>query len=83
VPQRQGEDGRLSLQALSITDLPEHADVWEKVARKLRSGEMPPSTVRARPDAKQAEAFAVFVETTLDRAAGLPAQSRPRAGAPA
>ena len=66
----------LSLQGLSTTDLPEHADVWEKVARKLRSGEMPPSTVRARPDAKQAEAFAVFVETTLDRAAA----SRPNPG---
>ena len=32
--------------------MPEHADVWEKVARKLRSGEMPPSTVRSRPDAE-------------------------------
>src|SRR5262245_49851888 len=65
----RAKTGGLSLQALSITNLPEHAEVWEKVARKLRSGEMPPSTVRSRPDAKQAEAFAVFVETTLDRAA--------------
>jgi len=61
--------GGLSLQALTLADLPEHAAVWEKVARKLRSGEMPPSTVRSRPDAKQAEAFAAFLETTLDRAA--------------
>ncbi len=37
---------------------------------------MPPSTVRSRPDAKQAEAFAVFVETTLDRAAA----ARPNPG---
>jgi cytochrome c553 len=65
----KAKTGGLSLQTLSITNLPEHADVWEKVARKLRSGEMPPSTVRSRPDAKQAEAFAVFVETTLDRVA--------------
>src|SRR5262245_44465225 len=72
----RAKTGGLSLQALSITDLPEHAEVWEKVARKLRSGEMPPSTVRSRPDAKQAEAFAVFVETTLDRAA----DSRPNPG---
>ena len=77
----RAKTGGLSLQALSTTDLPEHADVWEKVARKLRSGEMPPSTVRSRPDAKQAEAFAVFVETTLDRAAASRAESRPRAGA--
>jgi Protein of unknown function (DUF1592)/Protein of unknown function (DUF1588)/Protein of unknown function (DUF1587)/Protein of unknown function (DUF1585)/Protein of unknown function (DUF1595)/Planctomycete cytochrome C len=67
----RAKTGGLSLQGLSTTDLPEHADVWEKVARKLRSGEMPPSTVRSRPDAKQAEAFAGFVETTLDRAAAL------------
>jgi hypothetical protein len=72
----RAKTGGLSLQALSVTNLPEHAEVWEKVARKLRSGEMPPSTVRSRPDAKQAEAFAVFVETTLDRAAA----SRPNPG---
>jgi len=72
----RAKTGGLSLQGLSTTDLPEHADVWERVARKLRSGEMPPSTVRSRPDAKQAEAFAVFVETTLDRAAA----TRPNPG---
>jgi len=72
----RAKTGGLSLQTLSIANLPEHADVWEKVARKLRSGEMPPSTVRSRPDAKQAEAFAVFVETTLDRAAA----ARPNPG---
>jgi len=72
----RAKTGGLSLQTLSITNLPEHGEVWEKVARKLRSGEMPPSTVRSRPDAKQAEAFAVFVETTLDRAAA----ARPNPG---
>jgi cytochrome c551/c552 len=36
----------LSLQTLDLTDVPAHAEVSEKVARKLRSGEMPPSTVR-------------------------------------
>ena len=39
----------LSLQTLDLADVPAHGEVWEKVARKLRSGEMPPSTVRARP----------------------------------
>jgi mono/diheme cytochrome c family protein len=72
----RAKTGGLSLQTLSIANLPEHGEVWEKVARKLRSGEMPPSTVRSRPDAKQAEAFAVFVETTLDRAAA----ARPNPG---
>src|SRR5437773_6984711 len=59
----------LSLQSLTLANVPEHADVWEKVARKLRSGEMPPATVRSRPDARIAGELATYVETTLDRAA--------------
>jgi len=59
----------LSLQALDPANAPEHADVWEKVARKLRSGEMPPSTVRARPDARAAGELATYLERTLDAAA--------------
>jgi mono/diheme cytochrome c family protein len=59
----------LSLQSLDVTNVPEHAPIWEKVARKLRSGEMPPSNVRARPDAQLAGAFATYLQTTLDREA--------------
>src|SRR5438128_3598615 len=44
------ETAGLSLETLELANVPEHADVWEKVARKLRSGEMPPATVRSRPD---------------------------------
>jgi Protein of unknown function (DUF1592)/Protein of unknown function (DUF1588)/Protein of unknown function (DUF1585)/Protein of unknown function (DUF1587)/Protein of unknown function (DUF1595)/Planctomycete cytochrome C len=59
----------LSLQNLGLSDVPQHADVWEKVARKLRSGEMPPQTVRSRPTTEIATAFAASLEATLDRAA--------------
>ena len=59
----------LSLQGLDLATVPEHAAVWEKVARKLRSGEMPPSTVRSRPDARIAAALVAYLETALDRAA--------------
>jgi mono/diheme cytochrome c family protein len=59
----------LSLQSIGLENVPEHADVWEKVARKLRSGEMPPATVRARPDSQTAGALLTYLETTLDRAA--------------
>jgi cytochrome c553 len=59
----------LSLQALDVANATEHAEVWEKVARKLRSGEMPPSTVRSRPDARVAAELATYLEHTLDRAA--------------
>jgi len=61
--------GGLSLQTPGLTDIPAHAAIWEKVARKLRSGEMPPSTVRLRPDARVAEEFAAYLEHTIDRAA--------------
>src|SRR5712691_9548752 len=61
----------LSLQSLALTSVPEQAEVWEKVARKLRSGEMPPATVRSRPDSQMAGALVNYLETTLDRAAVL------------
>ena len=61
--------GGLSLQSLDLANVPDHADIWEKVARKLRSGEMPPSTVRPRPDPRVVEPFVTYLETTLDRAA--------------
>ena len=61
--------GGLSLQGLSLTDVPAHGAVWEKVLLKVRSGEMPPPTVRTRPDPAAAAAFASFLESTLDAAA--------------
>jgi len=65
------ETAGLSLQTLELTNVPAHARVWENVVRKLRSGEMPPATVRSRPDSRIAGALATYLETTLDRAAVL------------
>jgi mono/diheme cytochrome c family protein len=65
----KAKTGGLSLQGVSLTDVPTHSDIWEKVLRKVRSGEMPPPTVRNRPDPAAAAAFATFLETTLDQAA--------------
>ena len=59
----------LSLQSISLTDIPAHAEVWEKVLRKVASGDMPPVTARIRPEPAEAAAFAAFLEATLDRAA--------------
>jgi hypothetical protein len=61
--------GGLSLQDLDLAGVPAQAPVWEKVARKLRSGEMPPSTVRSRPDPRVAGELATYLEQTIDRAA--------------
>ena len=59
----------LSLQGLSINDVPAHAATWEKVLRKVKSGDMPPPTSRSRPTPAEASAFSAFLEATLDRAA--------------
>ena len=61
--------GGLSLQGLDLSDVPAHAQVWEKVMRKVRTGEMPPPTVRARPDAQTEAAFAKYLESVIDSAA--------------
>ncbi len=43
------------------------AMIWEKVARKLRSGQMPPAGV-PRPDARSYSELAGYLEEELDRA---------------
>ena len=69
----------LSLQGSSLADVPADAAVWEKVVRKVKSGDMPPPTARHRPEPAQAEAFASFLEATLDKAAA----ANPNPGRPA
>jgi mono/diheme cytochrome c family protein len=61
--------GGLSLQGLSLAEVPAHGEVWEKVLRKVRSGEMPPPTVRTRPASEASAAFTAFLERTLDNEA--------------
>ena len=61
----------LSLQGLDLSTVPEHAEVWEKVMRKMRTGEMPPATVRTRPDTKTETAFASYLESSIDYSAYL------------
>jgi len=67
--------GGLSLDTVDV-DHPELApDVWEKVAHKLRTGDMPP-TGRPRPDAATSTELAAWLEEGLDRAAA----AKPNAG---
>jgi hypothetical protein len=58
----------LSLEALDVTSLPARADVWEKVAAKLRSDSMPPSSA-ARPARETLVGIAAWLEASLDEAA--------------
>ena len=46
----------------------EHAELWEKAIRKLKAGMMPPPGAR-RPEKATADAFAAWLETSLDAAA--------------
>ena len=56
----------------------ESPELWEKVVRRLRAGDMPPSPAR-RPDRATYDRVAADLETSLDRAVdGHPYAGRPR-----
>jgi hypothetical protein len=67
--------GGLTLDTMDLGKVPAHADVWEKVIRKLRSGTMPPAGM-PRPDAATYQKFAAWLEQQIDQS------SEPYAGRP-
>jgi hypothetical protein len=67
----------LTLDTLDVSRVPERAEVWEVVARKLRAGAMPPAGV-ARPDPAAHAGLVAWLESTLDRAA----EAKPNPGRP-
>jgi mono/diheme cytochrome c family protein len=67
--------GGLALETSRLGAAGEHAEVWEKVAGKLRSGALPPAGM-PRPDAADAARVAGLLEAELDRAA----EARPYPG---
>jgi len=67
--------GGLALSTVELGDVGAHAEVWEKVAGKLRSGAMPPAGL-PRPDGATYDRVAGLLEGELD----LAAQSRPNPG---
>jgi mono/diheme cytochrome c family protein len=60
--------GGLALDTLDLTKVGSHADEWETVVRKVRTGAMPP-VGKARPDQATAANLVTWLETELDRAA--------------
>src|SRR5262245_29508989 len=66
----RGKAGGLSLANFDAADLENHAEVGEKMIRKLRAGMMPPPPAR-RPDADTMSAFVTALETKIDAAAAL------------
>ena len=60
--------GGLALDALDALNVDGHAEVWEKVVRKLRTGSMPPDGApKPAPAARQT--FATALESALDASA--------------
>lgn len=60
--------GELSLEVIVGQDVGAHADIWEKVVRKLRARQMPPIG-KERPNDRTYDAVIAALETSLDRAA--------------
>src|SRR5688572_25672456 len=58
----------LSLQGLDLTRVAEHAELWEKVVRKLRAGVMPPPDA-PRPSLPENEGLRDWLEGAMYRAA--------------
>src|SRR4029077_13929559 len=64
----RAKTGGLTLQNIDFEHLPDGAAIWEKVARKLRGGMMPPAGM-PRPEPASLDGLVSFIETTIDRAA--------------
>ncbi len=73
------QTANLMLDAADFGHVGDDTEAWEKVVRKLRSGTMPPAG-RPRPAPATYEAFASWLETTIDQgAAARPHPGRPTA----
>jgi len=58
----------LLLDQLDLNHFADHAEIGEKIIRKLRAGMMPPTNMK-RPDAATLDGFVHWMEGELDRAA--------------
>jgi mono/diheme cytochrome c family protein len=65
----------LVLDKVDVANAPAHAEVWEKVIRKLRTGAMPPAGL-PRPDKQTYRSLISTLETAIDR----DASARPNPG---
>jgi hypothetical protein len=72
------KSGGLVLEKAALSPIGPRADVWEKVIHKVEAGEMPPPSVRRRPDAHQSAGFTAWLTRSLDEyAAKNPDAGRP------
>jgi mono/diheme cytochrome c family protein len=66
--------GGLMLDRMDLDHVPDGAETWEKVIRKLRGGMMPPQGM-PRPDRAALDGFIAWLENSIDHAA--PAKQNP------
>src|SRR5215468_5103672 len=67
----------VSLEGLNFNNVGDNVALWEKVLRKLRTGQMPPPGA-PRPESSDVAVFVKWLEGALDRAASLdPNPGRP------
>jgi mono/diheme cytochrome c family protein len=59
--------GGIVLEKIDTTKVGDHAELWEKVAEKIRGGMMPPPGM-PRPDKAALDGLATWAENELDRA---------------
>src|SRR5688572_21791581 len=64
----RNKTANLSLEGLDLSAASQHAELWEKVIRKLRAGVMPPPDL-PRPSLPEYEALRDWLEGEIDRAA--------------
>jgi hypothetical protein len=62
------KSGGLALEGLNPLEVEGHAEVWERVVRKLRTGMMPPDGA-PKPSGAARAAFTTSLESALDRVA--------------
>ncbi|MGH9752582.1 MAG: DUF1587 domain-containing protein, partial [Blastocatellia bacterium] len=75
---QKSRTANVALEGLDFNRVGEHAEIWEKVLRKVRTGQMPPPKA-PKPAASEVAAFVGWLEGALDRAAEL----NPNPGRPA
>jgi hypothetical protein len=68
----------LTLDTADLNNVPNNAEMWEKVIRKLRTGAMPPLGM-PKPEKANVDEFLTWLEGSIDKAAAL----HPNPGRPA
>ena len=74
---QQTKTANIALDDLNYENVSQHAYVWEKVLRKVRTEQMPPTKL-PQPKAEARAAFVTWLESALDKAAAAhPNPGRP------